>query len=168
MSVRMRQHVERAIAWAFISTTLKAGLRITVNDGEEDVLKLSKDGQAVMRAMFSTDEDHLYVHKANDPNIWGRVDFVYGNDPGTDVISDYTINLEPYMNAADAVSDYWGGDGAYYPPAVNIDVPVEGREMLRAQLQGVLDKLVENDDEEGNTVLVGDALTRLTKIMRSL
>jgi hypothetical protein len=107
MSVKMRQEVERKIAAALIDSALKAGYTITVNDGEEDVLKRSASADAILKAMFTTDEDRLYLHAQNAKATFGWVLFIYGND-GWDVISDYTTNLEPIMGAANKLADYYG------------------------------------------------------------
>lgn len=116
-SVAMRQEVERKIARAFIRSALKAGYSISVFDCEEFTLRRSTDEKAILGAMFTTDDDRLYVHIRGskidsewerDPHkitsYFGWVWFVYGNS-GWDVISDYTTNLEPLMADANKVSD---------------------------------------------------------------
>lgn len=105
MSVKMRQEIERKIAIALIESALKAGFAITVNDGEEDVLKDSISKHAVLKSMFTTDDDTLYLRKPGATK-YSWVKFVYGND-GYDVISDYTIDLEPIMSAADEISEQY-------------------------------------------------------------
>lgn len=106
MSVKMRQNVERKIARRLISDALKAGYSITVNDGGEDVLKCSKHLGQILAAMFSTDEDRLFMHREDNPKYYGWVHFVYGND-GWDVVNDYTINLEPIMYGAEKLADLY-------------------------------------------------------------
>jgi hypothetical protein len=100
MSVKMRQRIERKIAHAFIRDALAAGYVISVNDGEETTLIRSTSIKAILGAMFTTDEDRLYIDRPDDPvddrRCFGWVLFIYGND-GYDVISDYTVNLEPLM-----------------------------------------------------------------------
>jgi hypothetical protein len=76
-----------------------------VCDGEEVTLKLSRSAEDVLKAMFTTDEDILYVHDASGKQI-GWVFFIYGND-GYDVVHDYTTNLEPIMKTADAIADQY-------------------------------------------------------------
>ena len=104
MSVQMRQHVERQIARRFISDALKAGYSITVNDSEEDVLIKSTNLKAILDAMFSTDDDHLFLYGGDVYLGW--VWFVYGND-GYDVISDYTANekIEALMVNVNKLAD---------------------------------------------------------------
>lgn len=112
MSVKMRQLVEREIAEAVIKALLEAGFLLGVNDGEETTIRWSRDAKAVLAKMFTTDEDRLLVYIDADqddplnveretrPDYW--VMFVYGND-GWDVISDYTVALEPYIGAGTTV-----------------------------------------------------------------
>jgi hypothetical protein len=109
MSVTMRQEVERKIAAAFIETVLaKPYLSISVHDGEELVLRRSRDKSAILAAMFSVDEEKLYVCADGIGSI-GWAFFVYGND-GWDVISDYTTNLQEFMGEADKISDHYSAD----------------------------------------------------------
>ena len=101
---------ERAIARAAIAGILAAGYTISVDDGEEIVLRQSTDAKKIFDAMFSTDEDYLHVHKADAParqntrEAFGWVRFVYGND-GWDVICDYTVNLESALEPAKTESE---------------------------------------------------------------
>ena len=55
-----------------------------------------------MAAMFSTDEDYLYVHKGKEKAGWVR--FIYG-ESGWDVICDYTTNLESLMVEPNKISN---------------------------------------------------------------
>lgn len=101
VAVKLRQVVELEIARAFVNSVLKAGYAVSVNNGEETVLKFSHDSEKILGAMFQTDED-LLILNASTTNGWAQ--FVYGND-GFDVISDYTTNLEHLMVDAEAVAD---------------------------------------------------------------
>jgi hypothetical protein len=114
---RMRRHVEKLIVEAFLDEALTAGYSVTVFDCEEFTLKRSRDKASILAAMFTTDDDRLYLHKPgeapaeNEPSnrllhYHGWVWFVYGNG-GWDVISDYTCNLQHVMQAADAESAKW-------------------------------------------------------------
>lgn len=93
-----RQYVEQKIARRLVCDLLTAGYNVTVNDGVEDVLSGSRDPFAVLHAMFgyytATDENVLFVQGTGDGGGW--VKLVYGNG-GWDVISDYTVNLEPVL-----------------------------------------------------------------------
>lgn len=104
MNVQQRQAMEREIAARVIDALLASGKMITVNDGQygsgENVLHSSRDKQAILAAMFSTDDDTLYVaDRPSDTTFTGYVVFVYGND-GWDVMADYTVNLEEILKPA--------------------------------------------------------------------
>lgn len=81
--------IEDQIIKATISALLKAGFAVSVNDGEETTVNRSVNPDLIFTAMKTTDEDYLLVHD-------GWVRFIYGNDD-TEVINDYTVNLEPVM-----------------------------------------------------------------------
>lgn len=113
MSVKMRQRVERIIARRLVMDAIRAGYALNVNNGgEDDELKEpSTSVREVMAAMMGADDDRVHVYVKSDSSVWihfGWVWFVYGND-GYDVISDYTVNLEPIMTGADALADKYGG-----------------------------------------------------------
>jgi hypothetical protein len=96
MNVETRRMLEKRIARAFVKDMLRAGFSIAVFDGEEVCLKASLSMKEILAAMFSTDEDYLYViDQVTLKRVgWGR--FVYG-EYGWDVLADYTVNLEQYM-----------------------------------------------------------------------
>jgi hypothetical protein len=98
-------YCERLIAKQCIADLLAAGFKITVNDGEDDVLVLSTDPEAILKVMFSADEDQFYVtrtHEGKTQNGWVR--FIYGND-GYDVINDCPTNLEEVLTKTEALCD---------------------------------------------------------------
>lgn len=105
MSVKMRQEVERKIATAFVTSAIQEGYTITVDygDGPSKHLPTIK---AVLAAMFQGDDDVLVLYKHGKSEAW--IQFVYGND-GWDVISDYSVNLEPIMTAAKKISAHYEG-----------------------------------------------------------
>src|SRR5262249_17903805 len=98
-SVKMRQHVEREIARAFLKDALAAGYALNVNNGGEwhELSEPSTDPKVIEEAMFATDQEHLIVYEGKKRLGW--VWFIYGND-GWDVIADYTVNLEAIMGGA--------------------------------------------------------------------
>lgn len=108
-SVRARQEIEVRIAAAFIDSALAAGYHISVdNGGDENELSDSTDKRNILAAMFLTDEETLWLDRPSDMKI-SYVKFVYGND-GWDVISDYTVDLEPLMKGeVKRLQDYYGG-----------------------------------------------------------
>lgn len=99
-AVLKRRRMEYSIARRFILDAVKAGYTLRVHDGQEFVTTQTKNTQDLLAAMFSVDEEHIYVYK--DGLRIGWVFFVYGNG-GWDVIADNTINLEPIM---EGVSEY--------------------------------------------------------------
>jgi len=107
MSVKMRRMVEREIATAIVDSLLAAGFRISVDNGD-DRTSPYRDQKTIMKALFYTDEDRLFVYKDCDGDNWfGWAYLVYGND-GWDVLSDYTVNLEKFIGTgspADAIAN---------------------------------------------------------------
>ncbi len=108
MSTDERQQAEQQIAREAVSGITESGFRVSVNDGEATVLSKSDDVEAILDAMFSTDQDILTVYSPADvPGApWTRlgfVQFIYGND-GWDVIADNSLSLEPCLKKANALS----------------------------------------------------------------
>lgn len=109
-NVRRRQHTEETIVLAVAVVLLDAGFSLGVNDGEEITIHHSTDIAAIQKALFSTDEDYLYVYrKAGNkkdvrPDFWVRC--IYGND-GYDVISDYASakDLGPFIGEDTAIAE---------------------------------------------------------------
>lgn len=115
MSVKMRQKVEREIIGQFVKDALAAGHRLAVSLERgydlDEMLLGSTDFEKIMAEAFAGDECHIFVQPATGPttengriNAKGWVYCVFGND-GWDVISDYTVNLEPLMKGAEKISD---------------------------------------------------------------
>lgn len=132
-AIRQRQRIEQTIALVAAQALLEDGFLLGVHDGEELVMHHSKSLEQVHSALFSTDEDYLYVYVKDDdkrdprPQYWIR--FVYGNS-GWDVISDYSVKLDPYIGEGTVVQkliDYAeengtvigfnGGKGTGWEPA---------------------------------------------------
>jgi len=116
----MRQRVERMIARRIVLDAVHAGYTVSVFDGEEITVMQSTSVKDVMRALMTTDEDHLlfsrpgdapltvtFTYRANINAEHGWVKLIYGND-GWDVVNDYTTNLEHIMKGASALADKWG------------------------------------------------------------
>lgn len=116
MNIKMRQTIERRIIGAFVRDALKAGYPLTVSlergyDIEEGNPMLGcTDYKKIMEEATAGDECHIFVHKSKpfripngalNTNSW--VFCVFGND-GYDVISDYTVDLEPLMKRANEIS----------------------------------------------------------------
>lgn len=92
--------IETQIIRATIDGLLRAGYLLSVNDGEETTVSRSLDPDVILAAMRTSDEDflmaHRRLHEAGYEVGAGWVRFIYGNDD-TEVINDYTTNLEPVM-----------------------------------------------------------------------
>lgn len=102
MSVKLRQELEKRIATEVINEALRLGHAVSVNDGEETTLKHSRVADDILAAMFTTDEDWLFITDGAQDIGWVR--FIYGND-GYDVVNDYTTNLEDLMKPANDLAE---------------------------------------------------------------
>jgi hypothetical protein len=125
--VRIRQFIERHVIGTFVQTALARGHNISVHNGEEIVLWQSRKANEIMRALMTTDDDHLYVDATRDADgrlaLLGEVVLIYGNS-GYDVINDYHMALEPLMSEVDKVVDYWDSEGPWEdPPVLVFDEP---------------------------------------------
>lgn len=108
--VAQRIHVERAIVRAFVDAVLKAddAYTLRVHDGEDFATDKTRDPDAIVQAIMSTDEDRLYVYNAE--RRIGFLYLVYGNS-GWDVMADYTATpefkafVQPADNLADAFDE---------------------------------------------------------------
>lgn len=118
MSAVMRQEVERKIVGQFVLDALEQGYRLAVSLERgydiDEMLLGSTDYDAIMEAAFAGDDCHLFVQGPGPTTRNGQVVSegwvycVFGND-GWDVISDYTVNLEPLMAEAKKISDHYSG-----------------------------------------------------------
>lgn len=105
-AVKARQRIEQTIALTAAQALLDAGYSLGVNDGEDITIHHSRNLDKIQAALFTTDDDYLYVYvkgtnpKDTRPDYWVR--FVYGND-GWDVISDYTVHLESVIGEGTVV-----------------------------------------------------------------
>lgn len=97
----MSQKIEELISKKVVDCLLKAGYAVGVNDGEDTTVKNSTNKHEIHKAMFSTDEDWILAYKDGKQVGWVRL--VYGNN--TDVICDYTVNLEDALKDANALAE---------------------------------------------------------------
>jgi len=109
MSRKWDQELERNIARKAAEELIAAGYFITVNEGDEDVLICSKDVEAILNVMFTTDEDRFYVTKipvnVDKRGYQGWVQFIWGNVE--DCLADYTTNLEDVLKETNAYIEKW-------------------------------------------------------------
>jgi hypothetical protein len=100
--VSKTRKIEKSVVSAVVKSALKLGYTISVWDGGDWAIKSSSGYKAVMEACFSTDEDIL-VFRNGGVKV-GSVSLVYGNS-GYDVISDYSMWLEPMLKNANDVAN---------------------------------------------------------------
>ena len=101
------QEIERKIARLVLDDLFAAGYRVTVCDGEENVITREPgEGavQACLNEMFHTDEAHLFVKKPGGDEHGSFVSFYWGN--AADCIHDYGNSLEPVLFHSLAVANY--------------------------------------------------------------
>ncbi|MEH2517386.1 hypothetical protein V1279_002959 [Bradyrhizobium sp. AZCC 1610] len=96
------QEIERQIARRIIDDALAAGFAIDVYDGGDFAIEKSTDADAIFSAMFSTDDDRLYMHK--DGKQVGSVWLIYG-ESGWDVITDYSMSIDDLLQGALKLSE---------------------------------------------------------------
>lgn len=101
MSIKMRKRVERIICRRFILDAIAAGCQVAVNNGEEETTP-SASLADILAAMFATDEEHLILYREGKRIGWAFM--VYGNS-GHDVISDYSVSIEPIISGALRLAD---------------------------------------------------------------
>lgn len=75
----IRQIIERALA---------DGCVCSVNDGEEYTVIESRDVEAILAALGTTEEDHLVMYNNIGRTHVGSVYLVYGNEPD-EVVNDW-------------------------------------------------------------------------------
>lgn len=100
-----RLETELKITKFIIRHALRHGFTVSVNDGEEWVLKRSGNTKTIMEAMFSTDENRLTIQDKDGKKIVSIL-LIYGNE-GWDVVSDWSA---PDLKAVEwfmgPISDY--------------------------------------------------------------
>ena len=110
-TVRKRQAIEVRIVKRVVDDALKAGYKLSVDDGGDELaVTLCGVRRVVLDALINTDEDMLILERF-DPST-GRliarewVRFIYGND-GWDVINDYSASpaMEAVLAGANALAE---------------------------------------------------------------
>ena len=100
--------MERAIATQLLTSVLRFGYTVTVNNGGDDnELEYSADLPVILAAMFAAGEDELYFYAAgatSSDGYAGWAHLVYGNS-GWDVLCDYSTALEPLLKDTNALID---------------------------------------------------------------
>lgn len=91
--------VEQRIARRLVRSILHAGHTISVNDGEAFIVRRSRDRNAILAALCTTDSDTLVVRRADGERI-GFAMLIWGN--GADLLSDHTDTEEMRRIVSDA------------------------------------------------------------------
>lgn len=105
-AIRQRIVIERAVIRRAITDMLAAGWEVRVYYGEGDYgTDWTRELGAVMGAVCACDEEWIRARRATDHGQErAGIYLVYGND-GWDVISDYSLLLEPELEGANAFAD---------------------------------------------------------------
>ena len=90
MNLKQRIAFERKIVRMVAKLAIDAGYSVSLSDGDEWVVKISRDLKRIVAAAMTTDSDILRLSNSDGYYV-GRIWFVYGN-AGYDVISDHTAN----------------------------------------------------------------------------
>jgi hypothetical protein len=101
MNRKLEQELEFKIASKVVDCLLSAGYKITVNDGDDDVLKKSVSKKLIMEKIKSTEKDGLqqvilYIYKNEEKDKF--VYCTWGN--AEDVICDYSTSLATIIKPA--------------------------------------------------------------------
>lgn len=100
--VKRRVAVETRIVKSTVKELLSHGFLLTVDDGDGETSKPTNNVKTLHGFLMETDDDYLHVY--SDGKHFGWVRFVYGND-GWNVMSDYTVNLEPFLTATNKLAE---------------------------------------------------------------
>jgi len=111
----MRQFVERQIVSAVLDEAVREGFELGLDDGgDEPQWFLTRE--ALWKEIFATDGVYLLLRMHQRIR---SVYFVFGND-GYDVICDYSGSLGLLLERANALAEYWEGEGEWVePPSVS-------------------------------------------------
>jgi len=130
--IAQRREVEREICQAVVTDALAAGYGLSLQADGEEFEAPTLDGEAIIATLMDVDEAYLVVHRQPLPattlgtDSVGYVYFVFGNDDGTTVISDYTVNLNALISRAESIANRRGGgisDGGPRPWMLEADPP---------------------------------------------
>lgn len=115
--VRGRALIELQVVNALIKAASHAGFRLQIEDEDESPLQPAAfyagngsycaDVDRFKAALFNGDDVTLLVFNGNRPQAFGWIRLVFGND-GWDLVSDYSTNLETFLEPVQAVADFWG------------------------------------------------------------
>lgn len=97
------EDAEKRIIRKTVSLLIKSGYVISVNDGEELVLKRSRKTTEIMDQIGHTEETYFYLRDRNTMERRGFIHFVHGN--GGEVISNHSDSLDELLKPIMDYSD---------------------------------------------------------------
>lgn len=107
-AIQKRVRMEMQIAQRVVRDAIKAGWRLTVDYGEDELpVENSASVERVVAALLECDEEYLILRRFDGNGAQtakGWVRFVYGNS-GWDVICDYSVNIEGVLAGAEALAE---------------------------------------------------------------
>lgn len=99
---RLTRELERRIVKQVVDDLLAAGFTLWIDrDGEDERIEVKNSYGETLDELFACDEERLYAYRSP---VEGWVYFVYGSN-GYDVVSDYTTNLQEWMESAIKIAD---------------------------------------------------------------
>ena len=137
--------IEKAIIHEMVKRALDRGWTVSVGDGEEWVVKRSRDIEIIIAATRSTDADNIRFRNDTGACI-GTVYCVYGN--GCDVICDHTMGeeMEKFMDEIHELSNKYQEDETRTVWADHdLDYPDSRIATLEAENKALRDRLAEHD-----------------------
>jgi hypothetical protein len=105
-AIARRMRDERRIARLIVLDAIAAGYSVSVNDGADLTVRASRNADAIVAALQTTDEDYLLIHDrdaSEEPFGWVRL--IYGNGDGSEVVNDSTTNLDSILARATRLAD---------------------------------------------------------------
>lgn len=100
-AVRTRALLELEIVHALIDAAAKRGFRFRV-EGE----KLTTSTEELIWQLFDLDVAVVLVFDEGSKHI-GWISLIFGNS-GSDLISDYSTNLESFLKPVNEIAGFWG------------------------------------------------------------
>lgn len=101
--------IERRIVGRLVTDLINADFELTVfNGGDEAEIKRSNIRDSVFHALGASDHDEIVVYERGGKKA-GWIMLIWGNDDA--VISDYSVNLDKHIDAANQLADQIAAEG---------------------------------------------------------
>lgn len=88
------REIERRLTRRVLRALRAGGYEVAAADGDGDIA-WGVDERGMMALCMDLDDAWIVVRRPGEAEHCGWVKLVYGNDTGWDLISDYTVNLDP-------------------------------------------------------------------------